>query len=63
MDPEIALANAALLLLEKLSPIIEAKFRSDPVLAAEQAETRAKFNALRNHEKFTGPEWDIPVRS
>jgi len=55
---EIALLNAALLLIEKLAPIVERQLKSGEITDEAQAEVRANYTKFRARtDLFSGPEW------
>lgn len=56
---EIALASAALALLEKLAPILEDKIKTGEVSVTEQQDVRDKYLSFRQKfdGAFSGPEW------
>lgn len=58
---EILAANAALLLIEKLLPLIEAKVKSGEISVEEQLQFRARYDALRakGDEAFSGNHWNV----
>ena len=58
---EIIIANAALALLEKLLPLIQAQVRAGQVTAAEQQDLHDRYQSLRNagDAAFAGPEWKL----
>ena len=57
---EIALAAAALTLLEKLFPRIEQMVQSGQITPDQQKDIRTRYASLRNagDAAFTGPEWE-----
>jgi hypothetical protein len=60
MDPVVivALVNAALVLLEKSAPAIQAAVAKGEISAEVQAEMDARVKALRpGGTAFAGPEW------
>jgi hypothetical protein len=58
---ELALANAAMVLLEKLIPILSEKFKSGEISAGEQASVLARYTSLKNRAEgeFSGTHWKI----
>lgn len=59
MNKEIALANAALALLELLLPKIQEGVKTGDVSVEDQAAVRSKYEALRaqGDAAFSGPGW------
>jgi hypothetical protein len=66
MDPItiIALADAALVLINKAIPAIRDAFASGEIPVEKQAEVRAKYEALRaaGGAAFQGPEYELSGR-
>ncbi len=66
MDPVtiLVMANAVTLLAEKLVPMIRDAFANGDIPASQQAEVRAKYEALRavGGEAFSGPEYELSGR-
>jgi len=60
---EILAANAALLLVEKLLPLIEQKVKSGEISAEDQAMFRARYQAMRakGDANFAEVHWQIPA--
>jgi hypothetical protein len=57
----ILLANAAMVLLEKLLPIIGEKFKAGEIPIEEQAAVLARYESLKNRAngEFAGAHWKI----
>jgi len=53
----MALAMAAIALLEKLVPMIQRAVDKGEVTVDEQAALKARIDAIRAGTAFTGPEW------
>jgi len=53
--------NAALTLIEKLLPLVARGVQAGAITPAQQAETRARYLALRAQADaaFAGPEWKV----
>jgi hypothetical protein len=58
---EIAAANAIMLLLEKLIPIISEKFKRGEIPVEEQASVLTRYESLKNRAngEFQGAHWKI----
>lgn len=58
---EILLANAAIALIEKLIPVIQARVKAGQVTPEQQQLLRDKYNSLVNagDAAFSGPEWQV----
>jgi hypothetical protein len=58
---EIAIANAAIALIEALAPKIQAAVKSGQVTPTEQQTLLDKYNSLKTNldAAFSGPEWTI----
>jgi hypothetical protein len=55
----IAAFNAALALIETLAPVVKQAFNSGVITKEQQQEQLAKIDALRRHDYFTGPAWEV----
>jgi hypothetical protein len=66
MDPItiIALADAALALIQKAVPAIRDAFAGGEIPVEQQAAVRAKYDALRaaGGDAFSGPEYELSGR-
>lgn len=60
----IALADAAVVFLQKAIPAIRNQFNGGEVTTEQQAEVRRKYEALRaaGGEAFSGPEYELSGR-
>lgn len=56
MNPALV-AQLALAALELALPKIEELVREGKISPQEQQDLRDRYNALRGHAAFTGPEW------
>jgi len=59
MPPIILAFNAALLLAEKLLPLIDAQLKRGEISLADQQTARDRYTALRSvgDTAFLGPQW------
>lgn len=54
----IAAVDAAITIIEKLSPGIKAAFNKGEISAADQQALLDRLNKIRSADAFTGKEWD-----
>lgn len=55
----LAIADAAMAILEKAIPAIQAMFKKGEIPPEEQQRIRDRYNAIKSGAAFEGPEWQL----